>query len=72
MVRVNARTRDIPVILLSTSDRPEDLHWSQRYHAEGFLTKPSDLSGYESMVHRFTTVDFPKLQKGMEPELKEI
>ena len=31
--------------------------------ALSFLTKPTDLPGYESMVQRFTTVDLPRLQQ---------
>jgi len=62
-LKIDARTRSIPVIVLTTSDRPEDINWSRHYEVEAFLTKPNDLPGYESMVHKFTTVDLPRLQQ---------
>lgn len=41
---------EIPVLVLSTSRAPNDLHESYRLHANSYLTKPTDLDEFLSMA----------------------
>ncbi|MAW60747.1 MAG: hypothetical protein CMJ94_07920 [Planctomycetes bacterium] len=43
-LRADERTMDLPVIILSTSDSPEDISDSYRLHASFYLVKPGDFS----------------------------
>ena len=42
--------RQIPVIILSTSSNPQDMIDCRSLGACGFLSKPSDLQGYEDLA----------------------
>lgn len=49
-IRSNARLRGIPVIVLTTSDAPEDVRQSYDNGANAFITKPVTYSGMLAMV----------------------
>lgn len=44
--------RIIPVVVLSTSDAPEDVIGAYERHANAYVTKPFDLDGFIEAVHR--------------------
>ena len=54
--------RELPVIVWTTSSRPLDAHESWALGARTFYTKPADLVGFESLVRRLATLDFPNVQ----------
>lgn len=42
-IRRDRALRDIPVVILSNSSRPEDVARAFDLHADGYITKPSDI-----------------------------
>ncbi len=49
-VKNDEALRDIPVIILTTSDRDEDVRRSYRNHANSFITKPVDFDKFLEVV----------------------
>jgi len=45
-VRADARTRDVPVIILTTSKEPSDIHRCYSLGANSFVTKPVDFTEF--------------------------
>lgn len=48
----------VPVVVLTTSARPNDVDQAYRSGAAGFITKPIDLDKFESMVRQVTNYWF--------------
>ncbi len=46
LIRSNARTRDIPVIIFSSSTMEEDIQSSYRFGANGYVCKPVEFSRF--------------------------
>lgn len=53
--------RDIPVFVLSTSQRPKDIAMSRELGAVAFMTKPLDLQEFFRLVINLISVEFPRL-----------
>ncbi len=49
-LKSDANLRDIPVIVLSTSESPEDVRHCYGLHANCYLTKPADLDEFFQLV----------------------
>lgn len=49
-VKEDAQLKQIPVVIMTTSDNEEDLHKSYRLQAAGFVTKPIDARTFISTV----------------------
>lgn len=49
-VKEDPELKEIPVVVLTTSDDEEDLHESYRLQAAGFITKPMDLDAFLETV----------------------
>jgi len=49
-VKQNMKLQEIPVIVLSTSQAPEDVRRCYQLHANCFITKPSDLEDFMETV----------------------
>lgn len=49
-IKSNPRYRDIPVIVYSTSDSPEDIQRSYELDANSYICKPGDLGELETML----------------------
>ena len=49
-IRVDPRLVHIPVVVLSTSDAPEDVIGSYRLHANAYVTKPVDFVEFTRAV----------------------
>ena len=63
-IKADPSLRDIPVVVLTTSTDPEDLHRSYRLGANSYITKPNNVEGYQHMVQSlsrywFDTVTLP-------------
>lgn len=54
----------IPVIVLSGSDRKEDIDEVYKAGAKAFITKPLSLTEYENMIAEILNVQFPRLGIG--------
>jgi len=59
--RLRRETVGIPVIVLTTSNRQEDMNNSVRLASSAFFTKPSDLSDYEFLINKIVSEEFPKI-----------
>lgn len=49
-IKSSARLRNIPVLVLTTSDADEDVSEAYTLNANSFITKPSDLNSYLRMI----------------------
>lgn len=49
-VRLDARTRALPVVMLSSSDAPEDIARAYELGANSYVCKPIEFSEYEDAV----------------------
>lgn len=49
-IRADPRLTSLPVVILSTSDSPEDIARSYARHANAFVTKPVDLDQFRKIV----------------------
>lgn len=47
------KTKDIPVIIVTTKDQPTDRVWAQRQGAKGYLVKPVDETTLLNEVRKF-------------------
>lgn len=66
-IKSSARLRQIPVVILTTSNAPRDRQSAYDGHANSFVTKPVDLDDYAQMIqdlvhYWFTTVSLPMQQ----------
>lgn len=51
-IKSDVELKSIPVVILTTSDAPEDLAICYRNHCNCFLTKPMDLDGFNEVIRR--------------------
>ncbi|MFC6616652.1 response regulator [Deinococcus radiophilus] len=49
------RLRDIPVLVLSTSDHADDVQRAYQAHASGYLVKPNSFQEYTDMLRLMTS-----------------
>jgi CheY-like chemotaxis protein len=42
-VKAHPELRKIPILVFSTSEAPEDIHEAYSHHANGYITKPTEL-----------------------------
>lgn len=68
MVKANPMLKDIPVIVLTTSDIESDIARSYSSGASSFITKPVDMPQFIAAIHQlndywFTLVRLPKGHK---------
>jgi chemotaxis family two-component system response regulator Rcp1 len=54
-VKADPETRAIPVIVLSTSDREEDVRFCYEHHAQTYVRKPATLEAFERVFHEIET-----------------
>lgn len=54
----------LPVVILTTSNRPEDILECNAFLVGAYLVKPRDLYEYEALVQRLLQVEFPRLIEG--------
>ena len=60
-VRNNPQTKQIPILILSTSKTESDSARAIELGANGFLTKPGDLDEIEGLVRHLVNEEFPRL-----------
>jgi len=63
-VKGSERLREIPIVILTTSNAPRDRHDTYQLHANSFVTKPVELDEYartlQNIIHYwFDTVALP-------------
>lgn len=51
----------IPIIILTTSRNPLDRSQCERLGADGFLSKPYNLKGYEQLVQQLVNMEIPRV-----------
>lgn len=51
-IRSDARTRDLPVVVLTSSDEEEDRHRSYALHANSYVRKPVDFDRFQAAVRQ--------------------
>jgi CheY-like chemotaxis protein len=49
-IKTDVRLRTIPIIVLTISDRPEDIEKCYQLHANCYIIKPSQLDEFEKLV----------------------
>lgn len=49
-IKADASLMDIPVVVLSCSNNPEDVEFAYRHQVAGYITKPADLDEYFTAV----------------------
>lgn len=57
-MKADTALRSIPVIIVTSSNNPQDMRETMELGARAFITKPTDLTGYESLVARLADVEF--------------
>ncbi len=50
-VKESSELRDIPVVVLTTSEAERDLDEAYRRHVNSYLVKPVDFSNFAKMMH---------------------
>jgi chemotaxis family two-component system response regulator Rcp1 len=65
-IKADVRLRTIPIIVLTSSDAPEDIEKSYQLHANCYITKPPQLDEFERLVKSINefwlkNVKLPKL-----------
>lgn len=63
-MRSNPQTENLPVVILTSSMREEDRLVGQAHGVQGFLTKPSDIDGFEKVVTRILTEELRHSRAG--------
>ncbi|MBI5573827.1 MAG: response regulator, partial [Elusimicrobia bacterium] len=53
VLKSDARTTRIPIIMLTTSSREEDIVKSYEYGACSYITKPADFNGFVKVMEHF-------------------
>ena len=51
-IRADARTRDLPVVVLTSSDEEEDRHRSYALHVNSYVRKPVDFDRFQAAVRQ--------------------
>ena len=51
-IRGDARTRELPVVVLTSSDEEEDRHRSYALHANSYVRKPVDFDRFQAAVRQ--------------------
>jgi len=51
-IKSNPELRCIPVIVLTSSNAPQDVKQAYDLHANCYITKPFDFDGFERVMHR--------------------
>jgi two-component system response regulator len=51
-IRGDARTRDLPVVILTSSDEEEDRHRSYALHVNSYVRKPVDFDRFQAAVRQ--------------------
>jgi CheY-like chemotaxis protein len=51
-IRSDARTRDLPVVVLTSSDEEEDRHRSYALHVNSYVRKPVDFHRFQAAVRQ--------------------
>ena len=67
-IKQHPNLRKIPVIMLTTSDREEDIARSYDYHANSYLTKPV---GFKEFEEKIGQIDFYWMILNQPPVLEE-
>ncbi|MBN2125804.1 MAG: response regulator [Deltaproteobacteria bacterium] len=67
-IKEDAKLRQIPVIMLTTSEREEDISLSYRHHANSYLTKPVGFKEFEEKVRQ---IDFYWMLVNRPPSLRD-
>ena len=49
-LKLNPRTRDLPIIIMSSSDEPQDIAKAYEYGANGYLVKPNRFQELRELV----------------------
>ena len=57
-VKSTPRYQSIPVIVLTTSTAPQDIHRAYSLHANAFMAKPFDLQQFFDLIHNFESFWF--------------
>lgn len=60
-LRKNLALKDVPIIILTSSDNPNDREVAMQNGATMFMTKPLDLEGYGEIADRLLKIDIPRL-----------
>lgn len=50
ILKSNAKTKHIPIIMLTTSSSEKDIELSYKYHANCYITKPVEIEAFLSAV----------------------
>lgn len=72
IIKADIRLQEIPVIVLTVSSNPADLHSAYQHQAAGFVTKPLDLDDYFMEVRLLKELWFKVMKMpnaGDEPEV---
>ena len=57
-VKSTPRYQSIPVVVLTTSTAPQDIHRAYSLHANAFMAKPFDLQQFFDLIHNFESFWF--------------
>jgi CheY-like chemotaxis protein len=49
-LKAHSKYKQIPIIICSTSNNPDDIRESYEFYANAYLTKPNTFEGYEKLV----------------------
>jgi two-component system response regulator len=63
LMKAEPRLKDIPVVIVSSSNRPEDELFAREHGASGFISKASGFEEFSAALanlHRFTTPRGPR------------
>jgi len=65
VIKEDSTLKDIPIIILTSSESEHDINNSYRLHANAYIVKPSDLSDYVHVVEGIKTfwMDIAKLPR---------
>lgn len=55
MIKEDERLKTLPVVMLTTSDRTEDVETAYRYGASSFITKPLDFTSFQQAAREFSS-----------------
>ncbi|GAB4312629.1 MAG: response regulator [Methanobacteriaceae archaeon] len=59
-IKHHDKLNTIPVIIISTSNDPEDINKAYKNHVDEYIIKPIDLDEYESSLKKAINVHSPK------------
>jgi CheY-like chemotaxis protein len=52
LAKADPRLRMVPVLVLSTSEHPRDIHGAYNNHANGYVVKPANIAEYQVLLER--------------------